>query len=141
MRIIKAKSVQAFKPDPYVTTILNCAVWMFYSLPIVHPNSLFWSSRSTGLDSSLKLSSSQSFGHRLQHSHVCSSIDSHAFANSIVWCVYALMPLDPYIFVPNGLGSLSATLQLILYATYYGSTNWDDDDEQGEVQMSSTSKP
>ncbi|KAL8217552.1 hypothetical protein R6Q57_020925 [Mikania cordata] len=43
--------------------------------------------------------------------------------------------------VPNGLGSLSATVQLLLYATYYGSTNWDDDDddEQGKVQMSSTS--
>lgn len=40
MRIIKAKSVQAFKPDPYVATILNCAMWMFYGLPIVHPDSL-----------------------------------------------------------------------------------------------------
>ncbi|KAL8217553.1 hypothetical protein R6Q57_020926 [Mikania cordata] len=40
MRIVKAKSVQSFKPDPYVATILNCAVWVFYGLPIVHPDSL-----------------------------------------------------------------------------------------------------
>lgn len=40
MRIIKAKSVQAFKPDPYLATFLNCIMWMFYGLPIVHPDSL-----------------------------------------------------------------------------------------------------
>lgn len=40
LRIIKAKSVQAYKPDPYVATLLNCSVWMFYGLPIVHPDSL-----------------------------------------------------------------------------------------------------
>lgn len=40
MTIIRAKSVQAFKPDPYVATLLNCAMWMFYGLPIVHPDSL-----------------------------------------------------------------------------------------------------
>ncbi|KAL8250409.1 hypothetical protein R6Q59_034102 [Mikania micrantha] len=64
-----------------------------------------------------------------------------SFANSIVWCGYALLRFDPYILVPNVLGTLSSTVQLILYTTYYGSTNWDDNgDEQGEVQMSSTSK-
>ncbi|KAJ0755098.1 putative SWEET sugar transporter [Helianthus annuus] len=40
MKIVKAKSVQAYRPDPYVATILNCGMWMFYSLPIVHPDSL-----------------------------------------------------------------------------------------------------
>lgn len=40
MKIMKAKSVQAFKPDPYVATLLNCSLWLFYALPIVHPNSL-----------------------------------------------------------------------------------------------------
>ncbi|PWA79819.1 nodulin MtN3 family protein [Artemisia annua] len=59
------------------------------------------------------------------------------FANSIVWCVYALLRFDPYILVPNGLGSISAIVQLVLYATYYSSTNWDDDD-RSEVQMSSS---
>ncbi|KAI7734470.1 hypothetical protein M8C21_030278 [Ambrosia artemisiifolia] len=67
------------------------------------------------------------------------SLSLACFVNSIVWCVYALMPLDPYILVPNGVGSLSATLQLILYATYYGTTKWDDHYEKREVRMSPTS--
>lgn len=39
MKIWKNKSVQAFKPDPYVMTVLNCMMWVFYGLPFVHPDS------------------------------------------------------------------------------------------------------
>ncbi|KAL6973250.1 Bidirectional sugar transporter sweet5 [Sarracenia purpurea var. burkii] len=39
-KILKAKSVQEFKPDPYVATVLNCAMWVMYGLPFVHPDSL-----------------------------------------------------------------------------------------------------
>ena len=38
--IIKKKSVQEFKPDPYIATVLNCAFWVFYGLPFVHPHSV-----------------------------------------------------------------------------------------------------
>ena len=38
-RICKAKDVQEFKPDPYLATLMNCLLWFFYGLPIVHPNS------------------------------------------------------------------------------------------------------
>ncbi|XP_014492417.1 bidirectional sugar transporter SWEET6b-like [Vigna radiata var. radiata] len=39
-KIIKQKSVEEFKPDPYIATVLNCAFWVFYGMPFVHPNSL-----------------------------------------------------------------------------------------------------
>lgn len=39
MKIWKSKSVEAFKPDPYVVTVLNCMMWVFYGLPFVHPDS------------------------------------------------------------------------------------------------------
>nr|QBP37010.1 SWEET4-like bidirectional sugar transporter [Nepenthes sp. MF-2019] len=45
-----------------------------------------------------------------------------SFANGVAWTVYALRPFDPYIFAPNGLGSLFSLAQLLLYATYYKST-------------------
>ncbi|MED6183898.1 Bidirectional sugar transporter sweet4 [Stylosanthes scabra] len=38
--IIQKKSVEEFKPDPYIATVLNCAFWVFYGLPFVHPNSI-----------------------------------------------------------------------------------------------------
>lgn len=31
--------------------------------------------------------------------------------------------------IPNGLGSISGTIQLVLYVTYYKTTNWDDEDD------------
>lgn len=39
-RIYKKKSVEQFKPDPYIASFMNCALWVFYGLPIVHPDSL-----------------------------------------------------------------------------------------------------
>ncbi|XP_021767825.1 bidirectional sugar transporter SWEET4-like [Chenopodium quinoa] len=50
------------------------------------------------------------------------SLSIASFTNGIAWTVYALFPLDPYIAAPNGLGTIFALVQLILYATYYKST-------------------
>ncbi|CAF1920394.1 unnamed protein product [Brassica oleracea] len=38
--IYKMKKVEEYKADPYLATVLNCALWVFYGLPIVHPDSL-----------------------------------------------------------------------------------------------------
>ncbi|KAK4781635.1 hypothetical protein SAY86_015737 [Trapa natans] len=38
IKIRKSKSVQAFRPEPYVFTLLSCAMWSFYGLPFVHPD-------------------------------------------------------------------------------------------------------
>ncbi|CAM8999783.1 unnamed protein product [Rhodiola kirilowii] len=38
-RIWKKKSVEEFKPDPYLATVMNCLFWVFYGLPFVHPDS------------------------------------------------------------------------------------------------------
>jgi hypothetical protein len=32
--------VEEFKPDPYLATLLNCMLWVFYGIPVVHPNSI-----------------------------------------------------------------------------------------------------
>ncbi|XP_027359192.1 bidirectional sugar transporter SWEET4-like [Abrus precatorius] len=38
--IVKKKAVEEFKPDPYIATVLNCAFWVFYGMPFVHPHSI-----------------------------------------------------------------------------------------------------
>ncbi|GMN52310.1 hypothetical protein TIFTF001_021456 [Ficus carica] len=49
-QIIKNKAVKEFKPDPYLATILNCLLWIFYGLPFIHPDSLLVvTSNSVGL--------------------------------------------------------------------------------------------
>ncbi|OMO98479.1 SWEET sugar transporter [Corchorus olitorius] len=34
-RIWKNKSVEEFQPYPYIATVLNCLMWIFYGLPLV----------------------------------------------------------------------------------------------------------
>ncbi|CAJ1937218.1 unnamed protein product [Sphenostylis stenocarpa] len=45
-----------------------------------------------------------------------------SFGNGVAWTTYALIRFDPFITIPNGLGTLLSVAQLILYATYYKST-------------------
>ncbi|KFK23873.1 hypothetical protein AALP_AAs64458U000100, partial [Arabis alpina] len=40
VRIIKKKAVEEFQPYPYVLTMMNCMLWIFYGLPIVQKDSL-----------------------------------------------------------------------------------------------------
>ncbi|KAG0480744.1 hypothetical protein HPP92_011300 [Vanilla planifolia] len=40
VKIFKNKAVEQFSPIPYLATLLNCMLWVFYGLPIVHPNSI-----------------------------------------------------------------------------------------------------
>ncbi|CAL5327241.1 hypothetical protein CsSME_00006897 [Camellia sinensis var. sinensis] len=193
-KIIKAKSVQEFKADPYVATVLNCALWVIYGLPFVHPDSLLVITiNGTGLVIELAyvlifitysdwqkrrkiilalfleiifvvfiFFITMTFLHTTQARSMLIGIlclvfnivmytapltvmklviqtksvkympfflSVANFANGCVWLVYALLKFDPYIAIPNGLGTLSGAIQLILYATYYKTTNWDEDDD------------
>ncbi|KAH6792119.1 hypothetical protein C2S52_002596 [Perilla frutescens var. hirtella] len=38
-RICKNKSTEEFHPYPYIAAMMNCMLWIFYGLPIVHPDS------------------------------------------------------------------------------------------------------
>ncbi|KDO66231.1 hypothetical protein CISIN_1g037762mg, partial [Citrus sinensis] len=50
VKIFKKRSVEEFKPDPYLATIMNCSLWVFYGLPFVTPDSiLVVTINSTGL--------------------------------------------------------------------------------------------
>jgi solute carrier family 50 protein (sugar transporter) len=40
VKIYKKKDVEEFSPDPYLATLLNCMLWTFYGLPLVHPHSM-----------------------------------------------------------------------------------------------------
>ncbi|XP_027080938.2 bidirectional sugar transporter SWEET7 [Coffea arabica] len=39
VRICKKKSVEQYSAVPYLATFINCALWVLYGLPMVHPNS------------------------------------------------------------------------------------------------------
>eukprot|EP01018_Ginkgo_biloba_P000645 Gb_13289 [translate_table: standard] len=39
-KVWKWKSTRGFSGIPYLATLLNCMLWVFYGLPIVHPHSI-----------------------------------------------------------------------------------------------------
>lgn len=40
VKIWRKKAVEQFSPIPYLATLLNCMLWVFYGIPLVHPNSI-----------------------------------------------------------------------------------------------------
>ncbi|KAL9243156.1 hypothetical protein vseg_017080 [Gypsophila vaccaria] len=192
IRIIKKKSVEQFKPDPYIATILNCAMWVLYGLPFVHPNnilvvtingiglgieiiyvSIFFAYSSWGKRKKIIIAVLIEIAFFLVvffittkalHTIKTRTIFVGAlcvafnvimyfspltvmrmviktksvkympfwlsvanFLNGACWTAYACIKFDPWMVIPNGLGTLSGVIQLLLYALYYKSTNWSDE--------------
>nr|GMC74398.1 bidirectional sugar transporter SWEET5-like [Ipomoea batatas]GME06672.1 bidirectional sugar transporter SWEET5-like [Ipomoea batatas] len=201
-KIIKSKSVQAFKVDPYLATILNCAMWVFYGMPFVHPDSLlvvtingaglvieaayiiiffiyskpkqrkkivialiveaiFFAAIVTVTLTVLHGTKKRSaligivcivFNVLMYTSpltvmkrvittksvkYMPFYLSLANFANGCVWFCYAFIKFDPYVLIPNGLGALSGLVQLVLFAMFYRTTNWDENESNNEVELSS----
>ncbi|XP_071902530.1 bidirectional sugar transporter SWEET5-like [Coffea arabica] len=62
------------------------------------------------------------------------------FVGVVCMFLNIFMYLSPLtVMIPNGIGTLSGLFQLALYAWYYRSTNWEDDDnikKPSEIQFS-----
>ncbi|KAJ3686115.1 hypothetical protein LUZ61_015279 [Rhynchospora tenuis] len=57
------------------------------------------------------------------------------FFNTVCWTAYGLIIFDPYITIPNGVGVIFSTAQLLLYAIYYKSTQRQIEARRREEQM------
>ncbi|RZR84461.1 hypothetical protein BHM03_00011299 [Ensete ventricosum] len=147
VRIWKKGSVEQFSPIPYVATLLNCMMWVVYGLPMVHPHSmlvitingsglaielsyvllfLVYSHGSKRLKVLLMLLAETAFVAAvallvltLAHTHERRSMIVGVLCVFFGTMMYAA-PLS--VMIPNGLGVVFAVAQLMLYATYYQST-------------------
>ncbi|KAI3713475.1 hypothetical protein L1987_72053 [Smallanthus sonchifolius] len=186
-KIWKRKSVERFSPVPYLVTFVNCGLWVFYGLPLVHPHSLlvtttnwagmviesvylflfiFYSDHKKRIRVLLVLLVEIIFlgvlvvlvltlthttklrsaivggisvgGNIMMYASPLSVmkmvittksveympflLSLFCFANGVCWFAYAFIRFDPFVAIPNGLGALFGMAQLILYATFYKST-------------------
>ncbi|XP_007031435.2 PREDICTED: bidirectional sugar transporter SWEET7b [Theobroma cacao] len=64
-----------------------------------------------------------------------------SLANGCCWTLYALIQLDVFILISNGLGAVFGLMQLILYSYYYflGKRDTKEDGKQSELQLSNQS--
>ncbi|XP_021741297.1 bidirectional sugar transporter SWEET4 [Chenopodium quinoa] len=204
IQIYKKKSVEQYKPDPYLATTMNCMLWVFYGMPFVHPKSLLvvttngiglaleiifllvffiyadkhnrlkvlrWIAVELTLMAAVIIITMLCF-HTTQKrtffvgilcvifclgmyvspltimgkvfktksvEYMPFWLSVGNFANGVIWTIYAFLPLDQWILIPNGLGAISGAAQLILYACYYKTTKQANDDKKPNqvIQMSS----
>ncbi|KAK8530736.1 hypothetical protein V6N13_030680 [Hibiscus sabdariffa] len=192
-----------FKSDPYIATLLNCMMWIFYGLPIVHPDStLIITINGIGLFiESLYITIFFTYSNNKKRKRIILllvlelifmaavvvitlylfkttkkrsmfvgilamvfnigmyvspltvmsmvirtksvkympfTLSLFSLLNGIVWMTYALLQFDINVLVPNGLGCLAGIAQIILYAWFYKTTNWDEDEKAPaqKVQLS-----
>uniref|UniRef100_A0A2C9VRZ1 Bidirectional sugar transporter SWEET n=2 Tax=Manihot esculenta TaxID=3983 RepID=A0A2C9VRZ1_MANES len=206
LKIVKQQAVQEFKPDPYVATLLNCALWSFYGLPFVKEDSILvttinsvgliieivyvciffmyspmekrrkivmvltlelifvfavvlvaflafptpkkraifvgilcvilniimYASPLTVMRMVIKTKSVKYMPFFLSLANLC---------NGIIWVIYAMLKFDINVVLPNSLGAISGMIQIFLYAKYYKTTQWDNDEDNSrykhEVEISS----
>ncbi|XP_077244057.1 nodulin MtN3 family protein isoform X2 [Tasmannia lanceolata] len=158
--IIKKRAVEQYSPEPYLATLVNCMLWVFYGLPIVHPNSILVSTIN-GVGVLLEAVYLTIFfifsGQKLRMKMVKILLVEFAFMAIVISLVMKLAythekrslivgvlsvifgtimyaaPLG--VMIPNGLGTLLGLVQLILYACYYKSTP-KGDAQRKEISMS-----
>jgi solute carrier family 50 protein (sugar transporter) len=198
VNVWKWKSTRGYSGFPYPMTLLNCALWVLYGMPFVHPHSILVVTvngagvlfeavytifflifckdknekrRVVGLLALIFVffAAVASLSLTLEHTHkrrtlvigticIVFNVFMYAsplsimkkviqtksvkympfylslgcFANGLIWAVYGCIHFDINLVLPNGLGSLLGACQLILYGVYYGSTRWNEEDEEKE---------
>ncbi|KAM3272135.1 hypothetical protein ACQJBY_042371 [Aegilops geniculata] len=108
-RIIKNKDVEEFKSDPYLATLLNCMLWVFYGILCVIFGSAMYASPLTIMGKVIKTKSVE---------YMPFFLSLVSFLNGVCWTSYALIKFDLYVTIPNGLGALFG----LVLACYYRPT-------------------
>ncbi|KAF7137169.1 hypothetical protein RHSIM_Rhsim07G0192200 [Rhododendron simsii] len=147
MRVVKKKSTENYKAIPYITTLLSTSLWTFYGL--LKPGGLL-------------IVTVNAAGAVLQFVYVTlfliyapkdikrmvvktKSVEYmpfllsfFLFLNGGVWSVYALLVKDYYVGVPNAIGFVLGSAQLILYTIYKNkspSTKTNEEKEEGSTNL------
>ncbi|XP_028122525.1 bidirectional sugar transporter SWEET16-like isoform X2 [Camellia sinensis] len=153
--VVKKKSTENYKALPYITTLLSTSLWTFYG--ILKPGGLL-------------ILTVNGAGAVLQFIYVTlfliyaprdikrtviktTSVEYmpfflsfFLFLNAGVWSVYALLVKDIFIGVPNAIGFILGSAQLILYLVYKNKSSsakskdeMEEEEEEGSAHLVKTS--
>ncbi|XP_010441130.1 PREDICTED: bidirectional sugar transporter SWEET8-like [Camelina sativa] len=207
-RIFKKKSVEEFSYVPYVATVMNCMLWVFYGLPVVHKDSILVSTiNGVGLVIELfyvgiyllycghkknarrnivsflalevvavagivlvtLFAIKNEFAKQTFVGVICDVFNIAmygapslaiakvvktksveympfllslvCFVNAAIWTSYSLIyKIDIYVLASNGMGTLLALSQLIVYFMYYKSTPKEKKPSEVEISASGTDR-
>ncbi|XP_030951807.1 bidirectional sugar transporter SWEET7 isoform X2 [Quercus lobata] len=164
IQIWKKKAVEQYSPVPYLATLVNCMVWSLYGLPMVHPDSLpvlTINGAGTGIEILYIIIFLIYTAERQKRLRVLLVLLIEAIFITVltvlvltvartlkvrsmivgIMCIMfnIMMYASPLaVMVPNGIGTLFGSAQLILYALFYKSTKRQiaERKSKGEVDLS-----
>ncbi|XP_041028780.1 bidirectional sugar transporter SWEET2-like isoform X2 [Juglans microcarpa x Juglans regia] len=157
-RIIRNKSTEQFSGLPYIYALLNCLICLWYGMPLVSPNIILVATVNSigaffqliylsiyiafaGKAIKLKMlglliAVASIFGTTVYNLVIktrstefmpfCLSLST--FLMSLSFFAYGVLKYDPFIYVPNGIGTILGLVQLALYS-YYSSAFGEDSRE------------
>ncbi|XP_035545728.1 bidirectional sugar transporter SWEET2-like isoform X2 [Juglans regia] len=149
-RIIRNKSTEQFSGLPYIYALLNCLICLWYGMPLVSPNIILVATVNSigaffqliylsiyiafaGKAIKLKMlglliAVAAIFGTTVYNLVIktrstefmpfCLSLST--FLMSLSFFAYGVLKYDPFIYVPNGIGTILGLVQLALYSYYSG---------------------
>ncbi|CAA2956670.1 bidirectional sugar transporter SWEET7-like [Olea europaea subsp. europaea] len=141
-RILKKKSVEQYLPMPYLATFLNCGLWVLkkrrWPVLILAAECLFMAvlallvltlAHLTKLHSAI-VGNICMVGNIMMYASPSAVMKLVITTRSVDWTTYDVIRFDPFIIIvifvmikaPNGMGSLLDLAQLIIYATFFKST-------------------
>ncbi|GAY54982.1 hypothetical protein CUMW_160920 [Citrus unshiu] len=128
-RIIRNHSTEEFSGLPYVYALLNCLITMWYGTPLVSAdNILVTTVNSIGAAFQLVyIILFITYTEKDKKNLVIQTksvefmpfyLSLSAFLMSTSFLAYGIMNWDPFIYVPNGIGTILGIVQLALYFNY-----------------------
>ncbi|XP_037493847.1 bidirectional sugar transporter SWEET2a isoform X2 [Jatropha curcas] len=150
-RIIRSQSTEQFSGLPYIYSLLNCLICLWYGMPVVSPgiilvatvNSIgavfqliylsifiFYADKGRkmfvgylSVFSLISMFASPLFVINLviktnSVEYMPFSLSLATFLMSLSFFAYGMLKFDPFIYVPNGIGTCLGILQLVLYSYY-----------------------
>ncbi|KAL0006091.1 hypothetical protein SO802_013652 [Lithocarpus litseifolius] len=125
--VVKKRSTESYNGIPYICTLLNTCLWSFYGL--LKPGGLLLVTVN-GVGTILQIvfvtlflifapkDKKKTVIKTKSIEYMPFSLSFCVFLNAGVWCIYSVLTKDIFVGVPNILGFLLGSVQLILYSFY-----------------------
>ncbi|XP_050273920.1 bidirectional sugar transporter SWEET16-like isoform X2 [Quercus robur] len=125
--VVKKRSTESYNGIPYICTLLNTCLWTFYGL--LKPGGLLLVTVN-GVGTILQIifvtlflifapkDKKKTVIKTKSVEYMPFSLSFCVFLNACVWGIYSMLTKDIFVGVPNVLGFLLGSVQLILYSFY-----------------------
>ncbi|CAI0452047.1 unnamed protein product, partial [Linum tenue] len=134
-RIIRNQSTEQFSGLPYIYSLLNCLICLWYGMPFISPNIILVATVNSigAVFQFIYIAIFIAYADKSKKNLVVKTrsveympffLSLATFLMSLSFFAYGMLKGDGFISVPNGIGTILGVVQLALY--YHYSSKYDD---------------